>query len=373
MNPSVRFLHPAQAASRLGVSAKALRLYEQRGLVTPLRTDAGWRAYGPAQMQRAADIVALRALGFSLAQVARVIEGNAAGLEPALAAHHAALETQARALAATIDQVRGLRVQLAQGRTPTLDDLARLQHRASAPGVAFTLPWPWGGELFSLREIRRLNYIIGPLGSGKTQLALRLAEVLPGAHFLGLDRAGDAGALARMAADPALRLRVDRALAWLVEEGATDSDALRALLAGMETQGPTLCVVDLVEQGLDAATQLALAAHLQRRGDPRPLFLLTRSSAILDLACVGPDASIILCPANHSPPTRVEPYPGAPGFEAVATCLATPEVRARTEGVIAWRPSRGDDGTASTATGPSARNGVTTPPGPDVDTHTARR
>jgi hypothetical protein len=29
---------------------------------------------------------------------------------------------------------------------------------------------------------------------------------------------------------------------------------------------------------------------------------------------------------------------GAPGYEAVASCLATPEVRARTEGVIAWRP-----------------------------------
>jgi hypothetical protein len=90
---------------------------------------------------------------------------------------------------------------------------------------------------------------------------------------------------------------------------------------------------------LDRATQGALIAHLRRRqaGNP-PLFLLTRSSAILDLAAVGPDEAIILCPANHSPPTRVAPYPGAPGYEAVATCLAPPEVRARTEGVIAWRP-----------------------------------
>ena len=30
----------------------------------------------------------------------------------------------------------------------------------------------------------------------------------------------------------------------------------------------------------------------------------------------------------------------APGYEAVATCLASPEVRARTDGVIAWRPQR---------------------------------
>jgi len=39
---------------RLGVSAKALRLYEQRGLIAPLRTAAGWRVYGPDEMARAA-------------------------------------------------------------------------------------------------------------------------------------------------------------------------------------------------------------------------------------------------------------------------------------------------------------------------------
>jgi hypothetical protein len=64
---------------------------------------------------------------------------------------------------------------------------------------------------------------------------------------------------------------------------------------------------------------------------------LTRSSAILDLAAVGPEEAIILCPANHSPPSRVAPFPGAPGYEAVATCLASPQVRERTAGVIAWR------------------------------------
>jgi hypothetical protein len=56
------------------------------------------------------------------------------------------------------------------------------------------------------------------------------------------------------------------------------------------------------------------------------------------LAAVGAEESILFCPANHSPPTRVAPYPGAPGFEAVASCLATPDVRARSAGIIAFRP-----------------------------------
>ena len=142
-----------------------------------------------------------------------------------------------------------------------------------------------------------------------------------------------------MNADPALKSRVDRTLAWLVEDGAAVSDALVALLVGLESEGAAIVVVDMVEQGLDQAAQEALIAHLRRRGpSERPLILLTRSCAILDLAAVGADEAIILCPANHSPPTRVAPHPGAPGYEAVATCLASPEVRARTEGVIAWRP-----------------------------------
>ncbi|MBT2325872.1 MerR family transcriptional regulator [Variovorax paradoxus] len=339
MNSSARYLSPAEAANRLGVSAKALRLYEQRGLVTPARNAAGWRSYGPAEMQRGADIVALRALGLTLSQVAGVLEGEAEGLETALAAHQVVLEGRVRQLANALEKVHGLRVNLERGHTPTVAELTRLRDSAAEFSVEFELPWPWGGELFKLRDIRPLNYIVGPLGSGKTRLAMRLAEVLPAAAFLGLERVADGGATARLEADADLGSRVNQTLAWLVEDGATVSEALTALIAGLEAEGPAILVVDLVEQGLDSATQQALAAHLRRhRADARPLFLLTRSCAILDLAAVGADESIVLCPANHSPPTRVAPYPGAPGYEAVATCLAAPDVRARTEGVIAWRP-----------------------------------
>jgi DNA-binding transcriptional MerR regulator len=331
-------LSPSEAARRLGVSAKALRLYEQRGLVSPGRTEAGWRVYGPDEMARAFEIVALRALGLSLVQVARVLRGDAQELEPALAAHQVALEGQLRQLAGSVAKVRGLRMDLAQGRVPAAGELSRLLGSTDEFSVAFDLPWPWGGERFEFRDIRALNYIVGPLGSGKTRLARRLAEALDNAAFLGLERSADDGAAA-LEADPALKSRVDAILTWLVDDGALASEALVTLLAGLESEGPAVLVVDMVEQGLDQATQEALIAHLRRRGPgARPLFLLTRSCAILDLAEVGADEAILFCPANHSPPTRVAPYPGTPGYEAVATCLASPEVRARTEGVIAWRP-----------------------------------
>lgn len=325
-------LNPSEAAKRLGVSAKALRLYEQRGLVTPMRTAAGWRVYGPGEMTQLGEIVALRALGLSLGQVARVLGGDAAVLDAALVAHQSVLEGRLHQLGDVVERVRRVRADLANGKTPAAGDLALLT-KPDAIGVSFDLPWPWGGERFELSDIKPLTHIVGPLGSGKTQLAMRLAGTLPDAVFLGLDRSAVTVA------------PIDQTLNWLVDDGATVSDALIALLAALEAHASRILVIDMLEQGLDRATQEALIAYLRRRApEAQPLFFLTRSNAILDLGAVGPNEAILFCPANHSVPTLVAPYPGAPGYEAVASCLASPEVRARTEGVIAWRaatPSAG--------------------------------
>ncbi len=289
MSASAGYLRPSEVARRIGISVKALRLYERHGLIAPLRTAVGWRAYGPDQVARVSQIAGLRRLGLGLAEIGAALAGDGSGLAPVLAAHQSALESRIRDLAKTVEQVKRLRRNL-------LAPAAGLE-------VAFDLPWPWGGERFELRDIAPITYITGPLGSGKTRLARRLAETLPGGIFLGLERSAD------------------------------------DLLAALGTADPSALVVDMVEQGLDSANQRSLIGTLRGRGaGARPLFLMTRSSAILDLAEAGADEAILYCPANHSPPIRVAPIAGAPGYEAVASCLASPEVRARTEGTIAWRP-----------------------------------
>ncbi len=69
-------------------------------------------------MAREAEVVALRGLGFSLAQVEPILADDPEGLEAALAEHQAMLEGRVRNVAGAVERVRGLRGGLAQGRRP---------------------------------------------------------------------------------------------------------------------------------------------------------------------------------------------------------------------------------------------------------------
>jgi DNA-binding transcriptional MerR regulator len=316
------------------------RLSVARGLSRPPRTAAGWRSYGASEILRGRAIVELRRLGLSLKDVGRVLDGDGAVLERALAAHEAALEARVGELGETVRRVRHLRDELSRKAISTASALSQSPQVTEGTAVAFDLPWPWGGEWFELRPLRKLTYIVGPLGSGKTRLAMQLAQSIDGARFVGLDRlekgAGTDEAL--LAADPRLERRVRDAVAAIEDTGGSRSSALVALLTAIEAETSSAQVVDMLEQGLDTATQEALMCFLRRRAhSAKPLIFLTRSSAILDVDTVGENETIVFCPANHAPPFAVAPYRGAAGYEALVTCLATPAVRARTEGVVAVR------------------------------------
>lgn len=329
MSISQRRWSPAQASRVLGVSAKALRVYEDHGLLRPERSEAGYRLYAEADLERARAVVQLRSLGLTLAQVAAALQGDAQAMQLALAARLAELEGLFEQTRRSIDQVTALRAGMVASGQP-LDASAlssALQSQASAPSLSLVLPWPWNGERFEWTETRRLNYVVGAPGSGKTRLMHCIAAALPGCVYLGEDRQGGEvpGYAPPDAADAA-----DADLAWLREEGATDSPALGLLVRAVaDGAGRRPLVVEMIENGLDHATQEALMHWLRRRARQQGAPVFTRSSAILDLALVGPHETIVLCPANHTVPQVVMPYAGAAGHEALAGCLATPAARAR--------------------------------------------
>jgi DNA-binding transcriptional MerR regulator len=336
--PPSRDLTASQAVYRLGISRKALLLYERHGLIEPHRSSAGWRLYGPDEIVRASAIVELRNLGLSLAEVKRVLDGDTKSLDSSLSAHQAQLRRQIAVTSERLRAVGDLRTGLASGDKPVIGDLDRCLRQALRISVALDLPWPWNRERFEFSSNATLIYIVGPLGSGKTRLAEALAHSIPDAVFVPIER-GELEARERMTQDVDLAERVETAMQWLIDEGASHTPALLALLVAIENEPGTLKVIDMIEHDLDEASQLAIAAWLKRPGKAAPIFAMTRSSAILDLAAVGPDEAILFCPANHSAPFAVEPLRGAVGYEALETCLATPEVRARTAGTIAWRPT----------------------------------
>ena len=120
------YLTTAEAAAALGVTAKALRVYEKRGLVKPLRSTAGWRAYGPDALVRLHQIIALKRLGLTLAAIANLLSGDRAGLDDVLAVQEEALVERRAETERALGLVRSARMRLARGEALSVDDLTTL-------------------------------------------------------------------------------------------------------------------------------------------------------------------------------------------------------------------------------------------------------
>jgi DNA-binding transcriptional MerR regulator len=118
-------LSPSETARRFGVSVKALRLYERRGLLQPLRSQAGWRTYGPDQVTRLHQILALKRLGLPLTRIAALL-ASADALEPVLALQEQALARDSERLSRALVLVRAARAKLKAGQALSIDDLATL-------------------------------------------------------------------------------------------------------------------------------------------------------------------------------------------------------------------------------------------------------
>ncbi len=322
----------ADAARHLGVSVKALRLYEERGLLRPMRTEAGYRRYSFEDLRSAQEVVALRSLGLSLAQIACAFGGDASTTDQVLALRETELGVQFVAMQKAGERIRQLRHGLAheseQQHGPVAD--ARCTNSFT---VSFKLPWPWDGEQFALVELAPLTYLVGPLGSGKTRLALHLFETLPNAMWLGLQRLDDPRKFeSELNLTRNEILIVESHLDRLREAGAVNMEPLRLLMGALEAGGGHQpLVIDMIEEGLTRPSQEALMPMLRHRLKTRvaPVIAMTRSSSILVLASVGPSEAILYCPPNHSVPFVVSPFAGATGYEAVSSCLATPEARKR--------------------------------------------
>lgn len=73
VDPSQGVYAISVASELSGVDPQTLRIYDQRGLLTPFRTEGGTRRYSRDDLDRISDITSLLGDGLNLAGVGRVL------------------------------------------------------------------------------------------------------------------------------------------------------------------------------------------------------------------------------------------------------------------------------------------------------------
>ncbi|MGH7758165.1 MAG: heavy metal-responsive transcriptional regulator [Candidatus Dormibacteria bacterium] len=120
-------MRSSQVAADAGVNLQTLRYYERRGLLeAPERSESGYRAYDAEAVRTVRFVKHAQALGFSLAEIATLLDLAAGGPEScevakamasdklaqleAKIANLLAMRDSLQQLAATCDRARGRRV-----------------------------------------------------------------------------------------------------------------------------------------------------------------------------------------------------------------------------------------------------------------------
>ncbi|HSX60747.1 MAG TPA: MerR family transcriptional regulator [Tahibacter sp.] len=120
----IHYLRIGDLARRSGVSAKALRLYESRGLLKPAaHSAAGYRLYDAAALVRLNQIVLLKRAGFRLAEIGRLLARDPQAATQLLRARIATLERECAERAQVLGVLRGLAARAVSPSEFPLDEL----------------------------------------------------------------------------------------------------------------------------------------------------------------------------------------------------------------------------------------------------------
>ena len=95
-----------QLAELSGTSVRTLHYYEEVGLLHPERRPNGYRSYGPADVERLAQVLAMRACRMPLAEVRQLLEGSDADAVELLARHLEELRVQERQVKEAVARTR---------------------------------------------------------------------------------------------------------------------------------------------------------------------------------------------------------------------------------------------------------------------------
>jgi MerR family transcriptional regulator, thiopeptide resistance regulator len=126
MTARTPFRTAAETARLLGLTVKALRVFERHGLVQAQRTAAGWRVYGPNELLRLHQVIWLKRLGLKLAQIGAILHDQNVDLDRLLALQEEVLLDRKRSVDQALRLVRRARAKLKLGETLSANELIAL-------------------------------------------------------------------------------------------------------------------------------------------------------------------------------------------------------------------------------------------------------
>lgn len=127
----------AAIAAQFGVSPKALRLYERLGMLKAPRTEAGWRIYGQAEIERLHAILSFKQLGLPLARIAELLKAGQTDLAALLSVQEDMLQEARRETEHALRLVQIAKVRVRDTGNLPPDELAALVRRIS--GTVFRM------------------------------------------------------------------------------------------------------------------------------------------------------------------------------------------------------------------------------------------
>ncbi|QDQ83865.1 MerR family transcriptional regulator [Paraburkholderia megapolitana] len=142
-DPASPLLTVQDAAKQLQVTPRTLKYYEERGLVTPTRSEGRYRLYDDADLERFARILRLRSLGFSLQGITEMLKrpferhenGRSRLSDESLREVRDALTQQIDALNTRIDAVRRELKEAQALKTELSRDLEYVERRVAGESV----------------------------------------------------------------------------------------------------------------------------------------------------------------------------------------------------------------------------------------------
>lgn len=112
-----------ELAPATGLTIRALHHYDEIGLLVPARTESGHRLYAAEDVERLYRILALRALGMALDEIAAVLDDDGVGLIDTVRRHVAAVERDIEQRRRLLARLREMLDTLDRAASPSVDEL----------------------------------------------------------------------------------------------------------------------------------------------------------------------------------------------------------------------------------------------------------